>query len=95
MASPEFARQERLPRCEQDDTIYIMYVYIYRRHAVVQQYVMSRGRGKGFKRRTDHDLDLLDPSLPLRHVVQDMRGADPTRERCPRPCRTHGSHPAT
>ena len=34
-------------------------------------------------RRTDHDLDHLDPNLPLRNVMQDPSSAYPTQETCP------------
>ena len=46
-------------------------------------------------RRTDDDLDHLDPSLPLWDAVQDLYSTDPTEEPCPGPCRLYGSHPAT
>ena len=29
--------------------------------------------------RTDHDLDLIDPNLLLRDVVQDLYSTDPTQ----------------
>ena len=31
---------------------------------------------------TDHDLDRLDPKLPLRDVVHDLYVTDPTLETC-------------
>ena len=43
----------------------------------------------------DHDLDNLDPNLPLWHVVQDLCSIDPTQEACPRSCRLYGFHSAT
>ena len=43
----------------------------------------------------DHDLDHLDPNLPLLNVVQDLYRTDPTQESRPGSCRLYGSHPAT
>ena len=43
----------------------------------------------------DHNLDNLDPNLPLWHVVQDLCSIDPTQEACPRSCRLYGFHSAT
>ena len=43
-------------------------------------------------RRTDqmdHDLDPIDPNLPLCDAVQDLYSTDPTQEPCPRSCRLY------
>ena len=37
-------------------------------------------QGHTYTRRTDHDLDSLNPDLPLRDVVQDLDTRDPTQE---------------
>ena len=45
--------------------------------------------------QTDHDLDHLDPNLPVWRAVQDLYRTDPIQETRARPCRLFGSHAAT
>ena len=41
----------------------------------------------------DHDLDDLNPNLPLGHVVLDLYSTGPTQAICARSRRLYGSHP--
>ena len=43
----------------------------------------NEARGQQCTRRTDHDLDHLDPNRPLYDVVWDLCSTDPTQETCP------------